>query len=279
MNRWWLAIIAVLSACVLPPGAQAQTGEVRLVVTATAMDEEATLPAPGTISVDLDSNFNRTQGGYYLAAPGFGFSLGLTPRLELLNYGGLAISKDQQNRTYGLDDNYSGLKILLLPTGEHRPAVAIMPTLEFLSASGIDPSLIPHRVNFALPVLVEKNFDDWSVSYTGGYITRGLAFSTVKLEGDWWEKFTPALTVSYSQFISNLGTLSDLGVSRGQTNATIGIARDINPQWSVFADVGRSIGRADPATSSFECTFGVTFSTSLWSREAGKNSRRFPIHF
>jgi len=279
MNRCWLAIVAALSVCILPLGARAQSGEVRLVVTATSMDEDATLLAPGTISVDLDTNFNRTQGGYYLAAPGFGFAIGLTPRLELLNYGGLAVSKDQENRTYGLDDNYLGAKILLLPKGERRPAIAIMPTLEVLNTSGIDPGLVSHRVNFAIPVLVEKDFDDWSVSYTGGYITRGLAFSTVKLEGDWWESFTPVLTVSYSQFTSNLSALSQLGVNQGQTNATVGVSRNINSNWSLFADVGRSIGRADPATTSFECTFGVTFSASLWSRDAAKSSRRFPIHF
>jgi len=279
MIRYRIAIVAILSTCVLSPGVRAQSGEVRLVVTATSMDEDATLLAPGSISIDLDTNFNRTQGGYYFSAPGVGFTLGLTTRLELSNYGGLAISKDQQNRTYGLDDKYLGLKILLLPKGEHRPAVAIMPTLEVLNTTGIDPALIPHRVNFALPVLVEKDFDDWSVSYTGGYITRGLAFSTVKLEGDWWEHFTPAVTVSYSQFTSNLDALSDLGVNRGQPNASIGFEKNINPKWSLFADVGRSIGRTNPASTSFECTFGVTFSTALWRRDSGKDSRRFPNHF
>jgi hypothetical protein len=279
MNRCWLTIVAALIAFGVTPHARAQSGEVRLVVTAASIDEDATLLDPGTVSIDLDSNFNRTQGGYYLSAPGVGVALGITSRLELLSSGGLAVSKDQENRTYGLDDNYFGAKILLFPKTERRPAIAIMPTLEVLNTSGIAPGLIPHRVNFALPVLVEKDFDDWSVSYTGGYITRGLAFSTVKLEGDWWEKLTPVLTVSYSQFTSNLGMLSELGVSRGQTNAAIGIERVITPRWSVFADVGRSIGRTDSATASFECTFGVTFSASLWTRDSGKDSRRTPIHF
>jgi hypothetical protein len=275
----WFTIGAVLMASILSPGARAQTTLNSLVNTQATIYDDATLLDPGTFSVSVYSGFSSTQSGYYISAPGLDFAVGLNRRLELSSFGGFAASKDGQDHSYRLDDNYLGLKILLLPKGEHLPAIAIKPSLEILNTSGIDPSLNPHRTSLVLPLLIEKEFDDWSISYTGGYITRGQAFSTLKLEGDWWEHLTPTLVISYTQSTNQLNTLRALGLNRGQINASAGLAKDINSQWSIFVDAGRSIGRIDAAGSSFECTVGVSFTGRIWGGDKGANRERFPIRF
>ena len=130
-----------------------------------------------------------------------------------------------------------------------------------------------------MPLLIQKNFDSWSVSTTIGYISRGVAFGIVKLEGDWWEHLTPTLVVSYSQITSNLSAVRALGLNERQVFASAGLAKDINPEWSIFIDAGRSIGRIDSASTSFECTVGVNFTGRLWGRTREANRKRFRFFF
>jgi hypothetical protein len=133
-------------------------------------------------------------------------------------------------------------------------------------------------MNFALPVLIEKDFDSWSVSYTGGYISRGAAFDTVKLEGDWWKHLTPTLIISYSQFTTNLSTLSELGLNRRLIHTSVGLGKNINSRWSIFINVGRNLGRIDADSASFDGMVGVTFTGRMWGPAEGTKRKRFPIH-
>lgn len=278
MARHWFTLAAVLTVVIFSSGAHAQTVGLTLITTRASIDDDATLLEPGSVAIGVNGSFSSAPGAHYVSLPGLDFTLGLNQRLEFSSSGGFALSKDGENHTYGIDDNYLGLKILLVPNkGEHRPAIAIKPSLEILNNSSIDAAINSHRVSVVLPLLIEKDFDDFSLSYTGGYITRGLVFSTVKVEGDWWEHLNPVLSVSYTQFTSDLDALSAAGLNRRQIDLSVGLAREMSSHWSVSGEIGRTISRIDSASTTFECFVGVTFTTSLWS--PGKTPRRFPIHF
>ena len=243
----------------------------------TSLYDDATLLAPGAASVDLYSSFSRSFTGQSLSAPGTDLAVGLTRRLELSAFSGLVYSKDGADHSYSQDDTYLGMKVLLLPQTAHTPAIAIKPLIEILSTAAIESYLGTNRANFALPVYFEKDFDSWSFSQTVGYISRGVAFSTTKIEADWWEHFTPMALFSYSEVTTRVETLSSLGLNRRQSNAELGFSIDINPRWSIFADAGPAIGRRDENSAGFELTFGVTWNTRLWG--SGEKEARHAPHF
>ena len=135
--------------------------------------------------------------------------------------------------------------MLLLSQSSHRPAIAIKPTLEVLSKIPGDEQFNSYRADYGLPILVEKEFESWSASYTAGYLTRGVAFTVLRLEGNWWDHLAPAAIFSYSQITTDLAALQSLGLNRRQIDIQGNLTREINPRWSVFVQAGRSIGRSD----------------------------------
>jgi hypothetical protein len=249
----------------------AQQG-VRHLNSAFIMSEDASLPEPGTFSVGPYVSYTNVPGGYTVSAPGIYFSLGLNRRVEVSGFGAMARSRDEQKSLNGTDDTYLSAKMLVSPEGDRRLAVAIMPSFELLgSATVANNRLAPHRANLVLPLLIEENFEPCSFSYTGGYVSRGVAFSSLKWEWNRWDHFSPRTVVYASRVTRDLGTISQLGLNRTQFEAAVGADIQVNPKWSISLESGRTFGRRDENSARLGLSAGITFTGHPW-RSSAKNT-------
>ena len=171
----------------------------------------------------------------------------------------------EQTRITSAADSDVGVRILLLQEKPKRPAVAVKPSIEILGeASLVNNVLAPNRVNYIFPVHVQKSFEQFRVYYTAGYLTRGILFHALAGELNHWNRVTPTVILSSSRLTRDLGLVSELGLNRSRSDALGGVAININPKWSVFANAGRSFGRMDQNSARYQVTAGISMNLRLW---------------
>jgi hypothetical protein len=232
------------------------------------MYEEASLAEPGTFSIGPYLSYTSVAGGYSVSVPGIYFSVGLNRRFEVSGFGAMAHSRDQQQKLSGTDDSYLGIKVMVLREGDRRPGVALMPTFELLGSATIASYLLaPHRTNLVLPILIGKSFDAWSFSYTAGYVSRGVAFNSLKWECDKWHRISPIAVVYASRVTNELGTINRLGLNRSQVNAGVGASIQVNQKWRISLEVGRTLSRIDGNSSRLGLSAGITFTGRLLAKQ------------
>lgn len=271
MNRLNLNLVlaAALLAAPVPLYSQVEPGQG--ISSPFATYEDANLAERGTLSVGQYVSFLRTAGGNSFSAPGVDFSLGLHRRLELSGFGAVAFSRDNNNHlTPQPDDSYVGLKLLLASEGSFRPAVAVKPTLELLGATSTD------RAHFVLPVILQKDVGLCDLAGTAGYVTRGVAFSSLKCEWSIKDRITPMVVVQASRVTKDLRLISNLGWNRSEVNGSAGVDIEISPHWSLFLEAGRVLGRTDENSAHLTFTAGISFTGRLWGKSDGTHRQRPP---
>jgi hypothetical protein len=236
--------------------------------------EDASMMEPGTLSVAQYTSFSQSRSGKSISAPGIDFGLGLLRWLELSGFGAVAFSQDEGGRFVGaLDDSYLGLKVLLWNETSHRPALAVKPMLELLgNPDGVG------RAHFAIPLILDKDVRVCDLAYTMGYITRGVAYSSVKCEWGGDGKVTPVAVISASRATKHVGVLRDLGLNRTQLDGSIGVNVDITQHWSIFLEAGRTLSRPDDNSSRFEFTASIAFTGFLWGQRCSKHRKPARTH-
>ena len=233
--------------------------------------EDANLMEPGTFSIGQYGSFLRTKGGNSFSAPGVDFGLGLHRRLELSGFGAVAFSRDEADRLSPQpDDSYVGLKLLLASEGRFRPAVAVKPTLEVLGGTSGD------RAHFVLPVILQKDVRLCDLAGTAGYVTRGVAFSSLKCEWSIRDRITPMAVVQASRVTKDLQLISDLGLNRTEVNGSAGVDIELSPHWSIFLEMGRVLGRTDENSARLSFTASISFTGRLWGKSGDRHRRRVP---
>lgn len=270
MKCFRLALPAVLAAAPALLHSQVEPG--KGINSPFATYEDANLMEPGTISVGQYLSFSRTITENSLSAPGIDFSLGLNRRLELSGFGAVAFSRDTNDQlTAEPDDSYLGLKVLLVSQGTYRPAVAVKPTLEFLSGTS--------RPNYVLPAIVQKRAGFCDLALTGGYVTRGVAFGAVKCEWNLGSRFTPSAVAQVSHATQDVNAIRALGLNRTDVFGSAGVDIDLSPHWSLFLEAGRTLGRMDENSSRFGFTASIAYTGRLWGKASEEAPRkRIPAH-
>ena len=224
---------------------------------------------PSTISIGHYLSYSPTQGEDSLSAPGTDFSLGLHRRFELSSVGAVRYSHDDQGRLIAeRDDSYLGLKILLVSEGSYRPAVALKPTLELLGGSD--------RPHLVLPAILQKNVGFCDLASTAGYVTRSVAFSSLKCEWSVGKGLTPIAVVQVSRMTKDFLTMRDLGWNRTEVDTSLGLNIDLSPHWGLFLEAGRTLGPMDLNRSRFGFTASITHTGRLWGRSEKVPYQRIP---
>lgn len=251
---------------VLPGLAQVPTAEIpRRISSPISFYDDADITKPGTINMSQDIEYARTVGGKDFAFPSSYFSAGLNKRLEVSGGIGYVRSQFEELRVNGLADTYIGGKVLLFAEGKRRPALAVKPTLEVLGAPSIANNLLaPGRVNFLLPFMVEKSFEQFRVYYTVGYLTRGLFFQSLAYELNHWSRVTPTVILLHSRLTHELRLVSDLGLNRSRSDVLGSVAVTLSPHWSVYGSAGRSFGRTDVNSARYQLSGGFSVNFRVW---------------
>ncbi len=233
-----------------------------------AFYDDADITKPGMLSLSAYFAYDRVPAGHDVAVPSVSFNLGLHKRVDVSGSTAMVRSDFEQTRITAVADSDAGVRILILEEKPKRPAVAIRPSIEILGeASLVNNALAPKRVNYFFPVHVQKSFQQFRVYYTAGYVTRGIVFHALAGELDHWEHVVPTVVVSSSRLTRDLGLVSELGLNRSRSDILGGVAININPKWTLFANAGRSFGRMDPNTARYQVNAGVSRNLRLWGQE------------
>jgi hypothetical protein len=218
--------------------------------------DDATVQDPGDAFVSIGFGWYKTPVYREIDAPSIDSGFGVTRRLQVgmsVPYYYAAVPGDPA--AHGFGDIYLTAKYQLRPPSSSATGIAVIPMVEVLSVAPLNGS----RVQFALPVSLERQFTSWRAMGTGGWFSRGAVFGAGAIEaevtGNTW--VTGGLSWSYS---TRHDDLSDaLGFHRGRVDLTGGLTRALRSDIAVYANAGRTISARDDNSASFIFSAGVSF--------------------
>lgn len=219
--------------------------------------DDATVQDPGGGYVTFGFGVYHTPVYREIDFPSIDSGFGVTRRLQVgmslpYSYGGAP--GDPTTRGFG--DIYLNTKYQLSEPSQTKTGFAVIPMLEVLSVA---PPSGGGRVQWALPVSAERQFNRWRAMGTGGWFSRGALFGAsaieVALSKRAWA--TGALSESYSTRHDDLSTA--LGFARARTDLSGGATYALRPDIAVYGSVGRTISVRDDNSASFMFSAGVSF--------------------
>jgi hypothetical protein len=219
--------------------------------------DDATVQVPGNGFVTLGFGFYKTPVFRELDFPSIDSGFGVTKTLQVgmsLPYAHASVPGAATS--HGLGDVYLNAKYQLrAPTGD-RAGFAVIPMVEVLSVA---PPAGGSRVQWALPLSVERQFDHWRAMGTGGYFSRGAVFSAGAIEAEVSKRawVTGSLSWSYSTRHDDLSAA--FGFHRGRVDAGGGVTYAVGSRMAVYGSVGRTISARDDNSASFIFAAGVSF--------------------
>ena len=233
-----------------------------------AFFDDADVMAPGMMNVSTDFGYGRVEAGHDTSFPGGYATLGLTNRMHFSGGTGYVRSVFEDIGVNGISDTYVGLKFVLLTETDHRPALAVKPSLEVLGTPSVhDNPLAPARANFLIPVMVQKSFETWRVYYTSGYLTRGITFHSLAWEWNGWSRVTPTVVVSHGRLTKDQDFIAELELNRSRSDILAGAGIFLAPNWGAYANVSHSFGRRDPNSLRYQLSAGVSYTFRVWGRQ------------
>ena len=219
--------------------------------------DDATVQDPGGGYVTFGFGVYRTPVYREIDFPSIDSGFGVTRRLQVgmsVPYAYAGAPGDPRTRGFG--DAYLDTKYQLREPSEKQTGFAIIPMLEVLSVA---PPSGGSRVQWALPLSVERQFNHWRAMGTGGWFSRGALFGAgaieVALSKRAW--VTGALSESYSTRRDDLSTA--LGFNRTRADLSGGATYAVRPDIAVYGSVGRTISARDDNSASFIFSAGVSF--------------------
>jgi hypothetical protein len=222
--------------------------------------DDATLSPRGQGWATFGIGYSRSIFGRQWDAPSVDAGLGVSPRVQL------AVSAPFTKATYtdgtvnrGVGDVYVAAKLGLLdPTAEGRSfGIALVPVVEVLSSGSVAEG--SSRVNWALPIAVEKRFTSFRAYGTAGYFSRGSVFASGALEVPVNAKITATATVSHSRSLDEDPLSDALELSRSRWDVSGGAVYFFSPRATFYGSVGRTVSRLDANGSSLSLGAGVSF--------------------
>lgn len=203
--------------------------------------------------------------GHQWDVPSLDGGFAIAPKLQV------GISAPVSHATYadgytsrGLGDLYvSGKYGLINPeTTKSKFGLAVIPVLEFLSDAPVGDTMGIGRVQWALPVSMERRFDKFRLYGAGGYFSRGAVFVSGALEVPVNDKVTVTGTLSNSRSLTNDALSDEMGLAKTRLDASGGVMYVLRSAIVVYGSLGRTLSRTDANASTLSISGGVSFAIS-----------------
>ena len=219
--------------------------------------DDASMQDPGTGFVSMGFGFFRTPVYREVDLPSIDSGFAITPRLQL----GMSVPYYYANATgdpvsRGFGDVYLNAKYQLRAPAPDRTGFAVIPMVEVLSVA---PPSGGSRVQWALPVSMERQFTRFRAMGTAGYFSRGALFGAGAIEAQVSNRTwaTGSLSHSYSTTRDDLSAA--LGFHRSRTDVSGGLAYALGPDVAVYGSLGRTISARDDNSATLVLSAGVSF--------------------
>ena len=219
--------------------------------------DDATIQDPGRGYVSIGMSVFRTPGYQEIDLPAVDSGFAVNRRLQV----GMSVPYYYANApgdpvTRGFGDVYLNAKYQLRAPTAKRAGFALIPMVEVLSVA---PASGGSRVQWALPVSVERQFSNWRAMGSGGYFSRGALFGAGALEFELSPRAwaTGAWSYSYSTRRDDLSNA--LGFHRSRNDVSGGLTYAVRPDVAVYGSLGRTLFADDGSGATLTASAGVSF--------------------
>jgi hypothetical protein len=219
--------------------------------------DDATVLDPGSGFVSVGFGLWQSPAYREIDLPTIDSGFAVTRRLQV----GMTVpyyhaSDSGVAAAHGFGDVYLNAKLQLRPPGTGQTGVSAIPMLEILSIAPLDGR---SRVQWALPISVERQMSGLRLMASGGYFSRGALFGAAALEFELSDRawLTSSLSHSYSTHHDDLSAA--LGVHKARTDVSGGLTYALRPDIAVYGTLGRTISGQDVNSASLIAAAGISF--------------------
>jgi hypothetical protein len=221
--------------------------------------DDATLSPSGQGWVTFGIGYSEAPFGHQWDVPSMDAGMGIAPRVQLAISAPVSkVSYTDGTSAHGLGDVYLAVKLGLLdPAAEGRSfGLAVAPVVELLSSGSVPEGR--GRLQWALPVAMEKRFEGFRVYGSLGYFSRGAMFGSAALEVPVTARVTATATLSHSRSLEDDPLSDELELAPSRWDVSGGAAYFFSPRATFFASVGRTISSLDANGTSLSVAAGVS---------------------
>ncbi|MEW5977605.1 MAG: hypothetical protein AB1898_17565 [Acidobacteriota bacterium] len=265
-NRWLLTGIA---AWFLLCGSLAHAQEASPVpgsisTLAFFLDSTDTLE-PHAVWISNILTYRQAQDGKEIDLPALAVSYGIHSEIQVsfsIPYFRSKYGSDF--RINGIGDKFLSVKFQALNADRRPIGLAFEPVIEILGKGSLAAGeLGPGKYNLALPILVQKNFERFSLFGEAGYITRRAAFAGIGFDAAVAPKVGVMLNLLYSKSTSFSELSREFGLLQSRADANVGLYYVFKPNLSLFVSGGRTITELDPVGTRYILNFGLNVGFNL----------------
>jgi hypothetical protein len=223
-------------------------------------DASALQPGEGWLALSMSKWSMPVATG--ADAPVVDLSVGLAPRVQVsmtLPY--FKVSDRAGNSRDGLGDLYVASKIVLRDAATNSFGVSVGPTLEYLSKTSTTGTGLK-RVNWILPLNLERRLTAGRVYGSTGFFSRGVFFASGAFERVLTDKMVVSGALTHSFVTDDQAISEEIGLSRRRLDASGTVAYRVSPALAVFGSLGRTIWQRDDDSTSLLATAGVSVNVS-----------------
>ena len=228
--------------------------------TPLAWIDDASLLAPGMVSLSLSAMRWAGGGASEVDAPIVDAAIGLSPRVQLsASVPRVVGSGDPEGALGGVGTSFFSAKVQLYESSTHAIKFAAAPTLQVLG-EGVVATLGPDqgRLRWGLPMSAEISHGAVRLYGGGGYFSPGLWFSGAAVSGQAAEKVFVSVGFSRAWRHSDDPTIPLSERDRNEISG--GAAYVLSPAITLFGSLGHTVKTLAENGAGTSIACGVSFS-------------------
>ncbi len=191
-------------------------------------------------------------------APVVDLSMGFSPNVQVsLTLPYFRVTDRVGNSVRGFGDLYLATKVVLRDAATHSFGVSVGPTLEYLSDTSTTGTGLK-RMNWILPVSLERRLSVGRLYGSTGYFSRGAFFASAAFERALSDKFVLSTAFTHSYATDDQAVSEEIGLSRRRADLSGTVAYSVSPALAVFGSLGRTVWGLDDDSTNVLASAGVS---------------------
>ena len=220
--------------------------------------DDASALAPGEMWLALSMSKWNMPIATGADAPVVDLSVGFSPNVQVsLTLPYFRVTDRAGNSVRGLGDLYVATKVVLRDAATHSLGLSVGPTLEYLSDASTTGTGLK-RMNWILPLNLERRLDVGRVYGSTGFFSRGVFFASGAFERALTDKLVLSTALTHSYATDAQALSEEIGLSRRRLDLSGTVAYSVSPALAVFGSLGRTVWGLDDDSTRLLASAGVS---------------------
>jgi hypothetical protein len=242
----------------IPSGEGLEAPSTARVRTFGAWLDDASALAPGEMWLALSVSKWNMPIATGADAPVVDLSVGFSPHVQVsLTLPYFRVTDRAGNSVRGLGDLYLATKVVLRDAATHSVGLSVGPTLEYLSDTSTTGTGL-QRMNWILPLNLERRLGVGRVYASTGYFSRGVFFASGAFERALTDRMVLSTALTHSYATDDQAVSAEIGLSRRRVDLSGTVAYSVSPALAVFGSLGRTVWGLDEDSTRLLASAGVS---------------------